>query len=241
MADETQGTPGAPGDGGEPEKPRRTRGAFNKEDLATLDEAEQVVRAAQDPAYAATLAGYGITAEAVADLGKRAERCRRLLTGARDKDHQSRAATGQKEDLDDAVIAAIRRIQTGARLKHDGDDANLARYFIGEDLAKSESQLAQAAQSLLDVGPGDNLPGVKAEHYAALQSALEAWQAAGEVQGDTDDDAVGNRSDARQLLIGIKRDKRKIQIAADGEWPYTNPANAQTRRAFDLSPRRPFV
>lgn len=224
-----------------PAKPKRSRTAFNKEYLAELDEADLVTRTAQQPDYAAPLADFGISAVFVADLQARAVECRRLFNSAASTRGQKGAATDDKAEDELALEAAMRRVQTGARLKYDGAKPDLDRYFVGVDLTANEARLQQMATAMLQNLETDTLPGVGAPQKTALQAALDAWIQESQAQQDHGSTSTGDYAHAVQMLTIIKRDRRKIQIAADGEYPYTAANSATPRRDFDLPPRRPFA
>ncbi len=220
---------------GESQTPtRRERGAFNKAYLAELDETDDIVRAAQKAEYASVLADFDITAAQVSELKNSSETCRDLLGRAQTGHDNAQSATSNKEANEAALIAAIRRVQSGARLKYDGETANLNRYFIGVPLEKNEARLEQIAQTILQNLQSETLPGVKAAQTTALQSALTDWQQQGDTQSDSKTAATGDQTRAVALLLVVKRAKRQIQIAADGAYPYTNPNSATARRDFHL-------
>ena len=50
----------------------------------------------------------------------------------------------------------------------------------------------------------------------------------------------GQRSLLTQRLATLKAKRRKIKLAADAEWPHTDPANAAARVAFKLPPHRRY-
>lgn len=216
--------------------------AFNKEFLAELDETDDVVRAARKSAYAPKLATkYLITTAFVDSLATRSAQARTLLGNAQTGRDTSHAATDDKQADEDALIAAIRDVQTGARLKYDGDKPNLRRYFIGTQLQSNESRLQQIATTILENLTHETLPGVDADEVTALQNALDEWIADANTQSDSGTAAGLNYDTAVAMLKEIKRDRRKIQIAANGMLPYTNPLNAAPRGEFHLPPKRPFV
>jgi len=41
------------------------------------------------------------------------------------------------------------------------------------------------------------------------------------------------------MLTSIDDRRTAIQLAADAEWPHTDPENAATRKEFGLPPRKP--
>ena len=89
--------------------------------------------------------------------------------------------------------------------------------------------------------PSDDLPGFKTP--AALQTiaaAIAAYKAATATQQESDEQAGQDRIARDKLVKKINARRIALQHAADALYPYTDPDNLPTRRAFQLPPDRPF-
>lgn len=50
-----------------------------------------------------------------------------------------------------------------------------------------------------------------------------------------------DRAELADMLTSIQDRKLGIQLAADAEWPHTDPENAGIRTKFGLHPKRPLI
>ena len=109
------------------------------------------------------------------------------------------------------------------------------------DLHTSRELLTTMAQGILQEAANADLPGITADKLTALNTVFEQWKLADETQGSAQTAGATTRTERNNLIASIEKHRRKIQFAADAEWPYTNPANAPIRKAFQLPTDRPFV
>lgn len=222
--------------------PDRKRAAFNRRMQAEISETLDVVLAARRTEFAGILdEEHGITAADVTALEAKANQVATLLGIARTGDSQGQGTVEDENAAEDAIVAAIRRIQTGVRRTFPTSRANQGRYFIGADLENSEDELTRIAQTILDQLDGETLRGVGAPQKQRLQDALAAWKTAHTARGGSAIATSTDRARGLALMKEVNADRRDIQLAADGEWPYTEPENIPTRRAFHLPEKRPFV
>jgi hypothetical protein len=139
----------------------------------------------------------------------------------------------------------------------------LQGYFIGDRLTGNAAVLHQIAFSIselvtpktgtdLDTAT-DRLPGITLEDVNRLRAfiglpeagAVEPESSSSSSSSSTEGglvepDTVADTAE-RDRMIGEINDRRmEVQFAADAAWPYTNPANAEARRAFHLPRARPF-
>ena len=86
----------------------------------------------------------------------------------------------------------------------------------------------------------DTLPKITAKHATDLQAALEAYRQSQVAQVGKKGDATTLRQQLATLVASLGMRRRQIQHAADGEFPFTDPANAGTRRKFGLPVDQPL-
>ncbi len=70
-------------------------------------------------------------------------------------------------------------------------------------------------------------------HFSARRSGVPA-----QVEGKGD--AIKLRNDLATMVESLALRRRRLQHAADGEFPHTDPANAGMRKKFDLPANRPL-
>ncbi len=225
--------------------PKKARGPFRKVYLEELAEAEKVALAAQSAPYQALLANnWGIPSAEVTALLQNIGATNILLRGAKTSHDQSAVSTDQKDAAESDIIRAIRRIQAGARRQFDGDTANLRRFFVGVDLANDEKELDNIAEAILAILQTETLPGVGPAQISDLQNALATWNQFDDEQGAQDTAGVGGNAQVRENIAAIKKGRRAIQIAIDGEFPAPTKShpnsNEGVRETFDLPKNKPF-
>lgn len=222
-------------------KPKRVQGAFNKKYMASLDESEDVARAAQTQPYSDVLnQKYAITPASVTTLLAQISECEALFGGARNSQLNSQTQTEAKDAAREALIEAIDEFRTGARLSL-RTESELESFGVGVDLERNESVLAQLAQSILDNPTSPTLRGIAPAEMTALQSALDTWKTASQNQTTQDASSQGARARAEQLLSEIESQCRDIKIAIDGKYSYKKPDSTEARKLFHLPLNRPFA
>lgn len=242
MPDETP-TPGSPAP---MSPPRRTPQVFDAAQLRALALAEQVGAAAQKPAYAARLAARGITAAMAGALVTDAKAIRDLLARAQQGATGTAAATRGEAGAKNALVAALQNIQAAAKQKYARrDPARLADYFVGKPVARaSRDRLAQYAQAVrvrLSGDGADTLPGIDKAVLDDLAARIGAWTDADSAQGGGRAAARTHHAEAERLLDDLTDRRIETQFAADGAFPYRDPASAPARADFGLPASRPFT
>lgn len=224
------------------EPTKRKRGPFDKELLAEIRETEDVILAARREEWATILEDeQGIPPADVDALEDKLDQAASLLGISRTGTTQQSTHVETENAAEEAIVAAIHRIQTGVRRTFPTSRANQQRYFIGTNIEANEDDLTRIASSVLELLKTETLKGVGTKQITALKDALDAWKAAHQARGGQAITTGQDRQQGLKLLKEVGLLRRDIQIAADGEWPYTDPANSAVRRAFHLPEKRPFV
>jgi hypothetical protein len=154
---------------------------------------------------------------------------------------EGKISTTAEDDAKTALLKKIHYIQSKASLKYAGGNRNvLAEYAIGTNLDLNRPTLETAAGNIVNKLKTDTLPKITAQHGTDLQAALAAYK-------QTKTDQVGEKGDATTLRVklaavvdSVAVRRRQLQHAADGEYPWTDPANAGIRRKLDLPASQPL-
>ena len=139
-----------------------------------------------------------------------------------------------------ALVAQIHYIQSKAKVKHPGQEPVLRAYGIGTNIQLNRPALEAAASTIIEKLKTDTLPKITAKHATDLQAALEAYRQSQVDQVGKKGDATTLRQQLATLVASLGVRRRQIQHAADGEFPFTDPANAGTRRKFGLPVDQPL-
>ncbi len=219
----------------------KARGAFNREVAALLAEAADLVVTARDARFAPMLASYDITSVQIDALAASITLANEKFSLASSGSQSGQAATSAKDALEEDLEAAIRPIQTGARLTYANSAADQHRYFIGEDLGADESQLEMMTTTILqNLQNGDVLRGVTPAVVKALKDAYNPWHAAVLAQSATQKTPQQMRAEGNVILGQIAPVVREIKIAGDGAYTYKNPVNRSIRALFHIPENRPY-
>lgn len=243
MPDVTPTTPATPSTP-TPNKP----GYFNQAQLADLAEAEDILRAANDPAHDLLLTKKKLTTAWLATFAALVQSGRDKTTETGQAKDESHTSTLQASGTQLALIVALQSVQAARKqqrrmgqMEDPPVEYSLAGYLIGQRLNADRDDLLQNAAALIAKASTDNLPGIDAAAQAALQQALVDYREDNNEQA-TDDETKQRDRIARDTLIGrINAGRMAIQHAADSLWSYTAPANHPIRRAFKLPTNRPLV
>ena len=214
---------------------------FNKRVLAELQETRDVISAARLEPYATILEEeYEITPAMITALEEKVNQAASAFGLAHTLNLQGSSSTAAENSAEEEIIAAIRRIHTGVRLTFPTSQADQERYFIGIDLDVNEERLTQIAQTILDLLKTETLRSVGATQKQRLQTALARWQTEHGTRSQSESGALTDYSLGRQLMKEVNLGRREIQIAMDGEFPFSDPLNAGHRSLFKLPEHRPF-
>jgi hypothetical protein len=148
--------------------------------------------------------------------------------------------TSAEDTAKSALLGKIHYIQSKAKLKYTGNHGVLPEYGIGTNIDVSRPVLETAAGNILNKLKTDTLPKITPQHSADLQTALTAYQQTKVDQTTQKGDSATLRTKLATMVDSLATRRRQLQHAADGEFPFTDPANAGMRRKFDLPPDRPL-
>jgi hypothetical protein len=138
-----------------------------------------------------------------------------------------------------SLLGKIHYIQSKAKLKYAGNKGVLPEYGIGTNIDISRAALETAAGNILNKLKTDTLPKVTAQHSTDLQAALDDYRKTKVDQVGGKGDATDLRTKLSQMVESLALRRRQLQHAADGEFPFNDPANAGMRQKFDLPFDRP--
>ena len=225
------------------------KGYFNQAQLQDIQTAADLLPVARRDQHKDPLATKDITAAYLTGLETAIGEARQKMADTGQANSGQQPATLNATDAERALITVLQGIQSAAKQKHrmlaeDDDDAtNFATdgYLIGQRLNPNRATFLQNAATLQSQAGTDDLPGFKTP--AALQaiaSAIATYKAATATQQESDEQAGQDRIARDKLVKKINARRIALQHAADALYPYTDPDNLPTRRAFQLPPDRPF-
>ncbi len=229
-----------------PKKPPLLRAAFNRDVAAELSEAREIVIAAREAPFAAILRDdYDVSAAMVTEIETKVNLAAQKYGLAAGGAQSGKSDTAVKQALEDTLDAAIRRIQTGARLSFPNSAPDQKRFGIGINLEDAEDQVEMLVPQILEQLKTETLRSVKPVHIAAVKTAFDAWMAAGGAQQGTKGISQTDRTGGAVLLKEIRPMVREIKICIDGEYPYNAPDTPDldigvTRKKFHLPETKPF-
>lgn len=226
-------------------KKRAAKQPIARQTEADIRLAEACALAAADPENAGPLATRDWTADKQSALNNAVARSNQLagqIIGARGK---KRGITAEEETAREKLLAALDPIIAGAKRTYPGDDNPNRRLFgIGLNLSTASTtllyRLTGSIHSLLL--PKGTPP--KADHKLAgvLSTEIEALAILTKDYKDADFAQATAQLDAGDLLTQLTLHlretlnplRRELQLAADQQWPWRNPANAPKRKAFGI-------
>jgi hypothetical protein len=225
-------------------KAKRQRSTINQKHLAEITNSRAVAKAALDPVNAATLVGVEFDATLPGQINSLADSTETAigkLTGTR---VQKNELTAEEKTARNALIAAIAPIQTAARRKYTGDQAEMRHaYFIGEDLHSDtlhEVQVAAIAihDRLVAVPPAtaplDVLPGIKAAQITVLSNAITTYASGVTAPVEQTNQNQGALNAIVANIAKLAGLRHQVQLAAEQAFPYRNPGVASIRKSFML-------
>ena len=153
---------------------------------------------------------------------------------------EGKLKTSAEETAKKALLGKIHYIQSKAKLKYAGNKGVLPEYSIGTNIDISRPALETAAGSIISRLKTDTLPKITAQHGTDLQAALDAYKKTKSDQTGEKADVITLRAKLTAMVASLAVRRSQLQHAADGEYPFTDPANAGMRRKFDLPLDRPL-
>ena len=225
---------------------RKSAGAFNRAVAAQLEEIVAIGEAAQSAPFAQILADdYEISADFVAEMLTKAHTAQEKFGLASTSSSGGKADTAKKQAAEDALVFALRKIQTGAKLTFPDSRAQQEKFYVGTRLEEAEDQLSLIAQTVLQELETTTLKSVTPAKIAAVREALAAWDAITATQGNTKLGGQTDRAQGQALLKTAAAMSRQIKIAIDGEFPYDGHDEngapfTTTRKRFHIPEYQPY-
>jgi hypothetical protein len=239
MSDNPTPTPAPAPNGG---KTPKHHGLLDKHQLAEISKTSTIYGVVNgDPAILAQISDdQVITPAFMTTLGGDLDAMSQYTGGASaavtDAIQETDAETGAKKLL----LAKIHYIQSKAKIKYAANKGVLPEYGIGINIDISRPALETAADTIFNKLKTDTLPKITAQHSTDLKAASDAYKQTKVAQVDGKGDATVLRTKLADIVVSLAVRRRQLQQAADGEYPFTDPANAGMRRKFDLPPNRPL-
>ena len=248
---ESNTAPAAPDSGGntnpnltvmpDPASAGSSPGALNKQQQAELTKAREICGVAQQPEYAPALELRGIAAAFVtallADITAAEQKAQLAVAST----SASRDAARGEQAAAQTLVDSLRTIQSAARQKHLPERPELlGNYYVGEDIAQSGPLLQAHSQNIIHQADQERPPGVDTTVIARVQSERGAVIAANATQNAELSKGKQGRAERDALVKSIIARRKKIQYAADAQWPPKRPASAQARNDFKLPAKRPY-
>jgi hypothetical protein len=231
----------APNEVPTPEKAVRSPGEFNKEVEAELTKASDICTVAQKETYAPGLARRGIAATFIVALVADIKIAGQKSESAVNCDGAAGGAALTEADAAKTLLGSLRTIQSAARAQHLPENpAALDKYLVGEPLAESRPLLERTSSALINNASTERPGGIDTVFLDRVQNERAAFVNANQTQDNELSKGQGDRTQRDALVKSIIARRKKIQYAADTEWPPHQPDNAQARKDFKLPAKRPY-
>jgi hypothetical protein len=219
----------------------KTHGLLDKHQLAEISKTNTIYGIASDPATLAKIEDdMVITPAFMTQLGTDLQGMSQYTGGAAQATTDAKMDTGAETPAKKSLLDKIHYIQSKAKLKYAGNKSVLPEYGIGTNITISRPALETAAGNILNKLKTDTLPKITAQHSTDLQTALTAYQKTKVDQVAGKGDSKDSHTSLAQMVESLAVRRRQLQHAADGEFPYTDPASAGMRQKFDLPPDHPL-
>lgn len=213
----------------------------NQAILDELSKAETICLLAQRPAYSGPLAAREITAERVTAALLQIPLARAKSHAGTQATVSKEGITGVEEDKKTKLMAKLDEMQTAAKQKFGRTDRNrLQNYAIGNRIDTNRPLLEQMGQQIIDQAAADALPGITSTKIQAARDALKAYKDIDLDQSGAQAGATGARGTLKTMMKAITDFRIEVQLAADAEWPHSNPDNASIRTEFKLPAKAKF-
>jgi len=237
------------------QKRRHPHALLNQAQAQELNKARQIWAAALTEQHRQALLARGITDNFLSGLANHIELCRQKSSEAMQQTLLKENYTAEEHTAKKALVRSIAEIQSAAKQKYArSNPVKLQDFCIGKDLDASRAALEHYSQQILEKLGGhsnagftmslsacpDTLPGITSEKIAALRALRSRWMEIQGRQANSQALATGLRAERDGLVQAITDLRIQIQFAAEAEWPASEPASAEKRRAFLLQPNRPF-
>lgn len=236
MADTPTPTPNP-----EPPKNKRKREQLNQAQLQALSKADQICLSALKPEYAGALNAREITGAFIGQLQADINAARLTGGNAVQTTTNKTEATSNETEAARNLVYALQEVQTAAKQKYARTDRDKMRdYFVGQRLDNNRASLEQTSSMIIQKLDDDTLPGITAEKVTNLTALRQAYVQANSTQTGAQTNATLLRANLASAVQSINDRRITIQLAADAEWSYKNPANIAIRKEFGLPANQRF-
>jgi len=216
-------------------------GLLDKHQLAEISLANTIYGVASDPAIFPKLQDtLVITPAFMTQLGTDLAGMSQYTGNVTQAKTEAELDTGSESSAKKTLLTQIHYIQSKAKLKYAGNKGVLPEYGIGVNITLSRAVLETAAGNIINKLKSDTLPKITAQHGTNLQAALTAYQQSKITQVTGKGDATTQHHKLSAMVESLAVRRRQLQHAADGEFPYNDPASAGMRSKFSLPPDHPL-
>jgi hypothetical protein len=222
-------------------KTPKHHGLLDKHQLAEISHTNTIYGIANDPATFAQIQDTQIITPAfMTALGADLQTISQYTGGASEAVIGSEQETGAETAAKKVLLAKVHYIQSKAKIKYIANKGVLPEYGIGTNIDISRPALETAADTIFNKLKTDTLPKITAQHATDLKAASDAYKATKVTQVGGKGDATDLRTKLANMVVSLATRRRQLQHAADGEFPFTDPASAGMRKKFDLPPTQPL-
>ena len=209
---------------------------LNKRQLAEISYTNVIYNIVNgDPAILAKIQDTEVITPAfLTQLGVDLQFIGQYTGGATEATVEGELKTSEEETAKQALLAKIHYIHSQAKIKYAANKGVLPEYAIGANIDASRPALEAATATILNKLKTDTLPKITAQHSTDLQVSLNIYKKTKSDQQSKRGDSTTLRHQLSAMVDTLAVRRRQLQHSADGEYPWTDPANAGMRRKFDL-------
>ena len=234
-----------PGPAPKPKRAYAPRGDIEKSLLDDIQTGRDVLAAANNPDYNATILARvkpAVLTRLDGNLKTAADDpAENLSKDVINTKKAAAVATEKESELYDTLMAALRVIQKAAGNTYKKDAARRAAYLIGQkNFGSNRATLEADASAIINLAKADTLDTLLPADLTAAQTALDDWKQANKDQQAAQDDYSHAVQALRDVVDLINEDRRTIQTGVDIQYSHKSAANGPTRRAFQLPASRPM-
>jgi hypothetical protein len=223
-------------------KTPKHHGLLNKSQLAETSHTSIIFGVVNnDPAILAKIQDpVVITPAFLTQLGEDLQAIGQYTGGTTQATVGGQLQTNAEDTAKKVLLAKIHYIHSQTKIKYAANKGVLPEYGIGDNIDASRPTLETAASNVINKLQTDTLPKITAQHSTDLQTALNTYKQTKVAQQSQQGDATTLRNQLAAMVDSFAVRRRQLQHSANGEYPYTDPANAGMRRKFDLPLDRPL-
>ena len=241
MTNTPAATPATPNP--QPTKPKHAPSDLSQADLATLTTAEQMGLNAQNGLYASLLLAEDpdLTDAWVAAFLQLIAATRGGQQTHKDDRAAVKGDTKAEAKIKNNLIELINEIRGRAKVTYAATaPEKLVLYSVGVDIRDSRKVLEAAADGIIEELKTDTVLKINPAKVAQLAPLTAAYKSANVTQSGDNVAAKNQQGTVKANVAQVVAGRQKIQVAANGAFAYTNPANAATRQLFGLPPNKTF-